>query len=590
MIRTLRVLLLEDDSADAELIELELRRGSLTINFLRVESREEFVRLLTDYKPQLILSDFSLRGFNGTAALRLAQEACPDIPFILVTGVLGEEQAVEWLKMGGTDVVLKQHLMRLNPAIERALREADEKLERNRVQEALLRSEEQYRQVVESVNDAIISVDARSTILFSNSGAARIFGYEVAEMQGKSLTMLMPEFFRPVHREAMKRYVKTGVRHMNWTGVEMTGLHKDGHEFPLEVSISELRQNDTLTFTGIIRDITERRWAEAANLRLAAIVESSDDAIIGKTVNGTIVSWNAAARRIFGYTEEEVKGRSISILARPERADEIAAILEASKTGDRIQHYVTECVRKDGTRIDVSLTISPIKNRSGKLVGSSTIARDITDRKQAEEILRESEQKYRALFNNLNDAVFLYEIGENGTPGRFIEVNDSACRMLNYDRSEMLLKTRLDIEDERRTRELTEMVERGSAAEGLRFNSLLRPRTGEPIHVEISAHLFSLKGSRVVLSIARDITQRKRTEEEREKLIHDLQEALAQVKTLVGLLPICAWCKKVRDDEGYWEDVESYLQKHSQIDFSHGICPDCARKYKGEFIAKRGRH
>ena len=162
---------------------------------------------------------------------------------------------------------------------------------------------------------------------------------------------------------------------------------------------------DERIFVGIIRDITERKRAEEALSRLAAIVESSEDAIVGKTLDGTIMSWNAGAERMFGYSAEEVKGRHISMLAPPDRPCEVPAILERIKRGERVDHFETVRVRKDGRRIDVSVTISPIKDAAGKVLGASAIKRDITEQKRANE-------EIRAMTQQLWQAAKLASVGE----------------------------------------------------------------------------------------------------------------------------------------------------------------------------------
>src|ERR1700687_518167 len=133
----------------------------------------------------------------------------------------------------------------------------------------------------------------------------------------------------------------------------------------------------------ILVDITDRKLAEEASLRLAAIVESSDDAIISKDMNGTITSWNGGAERLYGYTAEEIVGKPISALIPSDHPDDFPAIMGRLRRGERIEHYETVRVCKDGRRVDVSLTISPVRNAEGKIIGASKIARDITERKQA---------------------------------------------------------------------------------------------------------------------------------------------------------------------------------------------------------------
>jgi len=194
----------------------------------------------------------------------------------------------------------------------------------------------------------------------------------------------------------------------------------------------------------------QEQLLRAGRLRLAAIVESSDDAIIGKDLNGIITDWNDGAARIYGYSAEQAIGKPISILAPPERPDEILQIMERVRRGERIEHYETVRLTRTGKRIQVSLTVSPIRDEVGHIVGASAAARDITERKRAAE--------------------------------------------------------------------------------------------------------------------------------ERERLVTDLQAALSKVKLLSGFLPICAVCKKIRNDHGYWEQVEIYIRDHSEAEFSHAICPDCFRE------------
>src|SRR6185369_12629787 len=154
----------------------------------------------------------------------------------------------------------------------------------------------------------------------------------------------------------------------------------------------------------VVRDLGELKRVEEARLRLAAIVESSDDAIIAKDLQGIITDWNSGAQRIFGYAAEEVIGRSVTLLIPPERMEEEALILSKLRKGERIDHFETVRVRKDGKRIDISLTTSPIKDKQGRTIGASKIARDITERKQTEEALRKSEEAHRLLSESLRDA------------------------------------------------------------------------------------------------------------------------------------------------------------------------------------------
>ena len=171
----------------------------------------------------------------------------------------------------------------------------------------------------------------------------------------------------------------------------------DGSRIILRVNIDPLYDiNGRLCGAiNVFEDVTDLKQAEQASRRLAAIVESSEDAIISKDLNGIITSWNQAAEQLFGYTAEEVIGKPVTLLIPPERHDEEPGILERIRRGERIEHYETVRRRKDGSLLDISLTVSPIRDAKGNIVGASKIARDITRRKRVEVALRESEQRLR---------------------------------------------------------------------------------------------------------------------------------------------------------------------------------------------------
>ena len=257
---------------------------------------------------------------------------------------------------------------------------------RKLAEEALRESEESYRILAETASDAIIRIDENSTIQFVNTAAERIFGYATEEMIGQSLTMLMPEEMRQKHRAGLARYMRTGKRNLNWESIEVPARHKTGRLFPLEISFGEYHSEEKRFFIGIARDISKRKQTEKATAHLAAIVESSDDIIISKDLDGIITSWNKGAEKIYGYTAAEVIGKPMTILIPSNLVNEEPQILDRIKRGEVIDHYETVRRRKNGTELDVSLTISPIRDEAGKIIGASKIARDITERRQSEEL------------------------------------------------------------------------------------------------------------------------------------------------------------------------------------------------------------
>jgi PAS domain S-box-containing protein len=327
MLDQLHLLIVDDSEDDALLILRALEKEDFKLFHQRVQNAAELNAALDGRAWDIILSDYSMPGFTGTHALELCRQKAFDAPFIIVSGRIGEEVAVDMMKAGASDYVMKDDLPRLAPAVTRELRASHE------------------------------------------------------------------------------------------------------------------------------RKI--RRQAQLAMAHLAAIVETCDDAIISQTLGGTILSWNSGAERMFGYTAEDMVGESSENLVPQEQHHEISAIRDVIEHGRRVERIETRRLRRDGTLMEVSITVSPIKNSDGHVHGASTVLRDITERKQQEK--------------------------------------------------------------------------------------------------------------------------------ERLRLIDELTEALRHVKTLNGLLPICASCKKIRNDSGYWEQVETYIRSRSNAEFTHGICPDCVRVLYPEY-------
>jgi PAS domain S-box-containing protein len=277
-------------------------------------------------------------------------------------------------------------------------REAEERARRLLEEEAARRAaeraaaeigaqREQLRVTLASIGDAVIVTDAEGRVTFLNPVAAALTGWDAAEAEGRPL----PEVFRIINEETrlpaedpVPRVLREGVvvGLANHTAL----VARDGREYAIEDSAAPIRDGGGIVGGAVLvfRDVTEARRAVEARLYLAAIVESSDDAIIGKTLDGRIASWNRGAERLYGYTAEEAVGKPLSLLIPPDHPDELPTILERVRRGEYIEHFETARVRKDGSRVDVSLTISPVRDAGGRIIGASKIARDISARKEEE--------------------------------------------------------------------------------------------------------------------------------------------------------------------------------------------------------------
>jgi PAS domain S-box-containing protein len=244
--------------------------------------------------------------------------------------------------------------------------------------------------IITSSDDAIISKDLNGVISSWNEGARRMFGYEASEIVGHSILRLIPP---ELHHEEdfILAKIRSGERIEHF---ESTRLRKNGERFPISVTISPIKEESgrIVGASKIARDISDRRQADESRYRLAAIVDSADDAIISKDLNGIITSWNHGARRLFGYEPEEIIGQSILRLIPENLQHEEAEILRKLSAGQKIEHYETTRVGKNGETHEVSITISPIRNRHGEVVGGSKIARDVSDRKKIERMAIEAEK------------------------------------------------------------------------------------------------------------------------------------------------------------------------------------------------------
>ncbi len=272
--------------------------------------------------------------------------------------------------------------------------------------ETLRDSEERLLTILETAVEGIIMIDERGLIEAFNPAAEKIFGRPAAEVIGQNVKLLMPEPYRREHDGYLENYRESGQAKIIGIGREVTGQRKDGTTFPMELSVSELHLASRRMFTGFVRDITERKEAEKVLLHYAALVEFSDDAIIGKTLEGRVTSWNRGAEIIFGYTREEMVGQLISRLIPEDRLAEEPGILEKIRRGESVDHYETIRRRKDGKLIDISVTVSPIRDAAGKIIGASKVARDITERKRLEkEIIEISSREQQRIGQDLHDGL-----------------------------------------------------------------------------------------------------------------------------------------------------------------------------------------
>ncbi len=297
------------------------------------------------------------------------------------------------------------------PAFDKQIPVSEQSEEKKR----LLEQTAQIRaQLIELAHDAIIVRDPTSTIIYWNRGAEELYGWTAQEAMGQVTHNLLSTRF-PVSREAVDALLATGEQ---WVG-DLVHTTKDGRQVIVESRqvVTHKSHNQLIAILEINRDITEHKQQEQKNsLLLAAIVETSDDAIISKTLDGIITSWNFAAERMFGYTSQEAVGKHIFLIIPPDRRGEEDMILSKLRKGEHIDHFETVRMCKDGTRLNISLSISPLKNKEGQIIGASKIARNITERKRLQQNLQFLSNASKVLSSSLDYKTTLQTIANLAVP------------------------------------------------------------------------------------------------------------------------------------------------------------------------------
>jgi len=402
-----------------------------------------------------------------------------------------------------------------------ALRERQKRAE---AEEGVREAASYARSIIEAAPDALIAISPDGKITDVNEAAEHETGIPRDRLIGSDFTSHLTE---PDEARA------------GFQNVLEKGVVRD---FPLTLKRASGETRDVLYSGTVYRDaageprgvlvaahdVTEAKKAQAQVARLAAIVTSSQDAIFTKDLDDVVTSWNAAAEALYGYSAQEMIGTDVGVLTPPGREGEPRQLVERVRQGERISGFETQRKRKDGSLVDVSLTLSSIRDDAGNIVAVSVIGHDITERKRAEREVRESEEKFAAAFSGSPDLLSITRISD----GTILEVNEGYERLLGYARAESVGKTTDELsiwaDPAGRTEFIRRLTESGEVTD---FETTLRRKDGTLVPVIDSARTFDLQGEACVLSVVHDITERKRAE-------GALQKSEERLRLEVSRMPI----------------------------------------------------
>jgi PAS domain S-box-containing protein len=365
--------------------------------------------------------------------------------------------------------------------------------------------------LLEAAPDAIVCVDAVGRIALVNAQAERLFGYARDELVGQQVELLVPDAARAGHPRHRAGYVADPAPRPMGAGMELEGRRRDGTTFPAEISLSAADTEQGILVYAAVRDVTDRRVAAATAAQLASIIQSSHNAVISKTLDLKIITWNPAAERVYGYTAEEAIGRSTHMLIREPDRERERQVVAAVTRGERVEQYEAWRVRKDGTLVEVSLMMSPLSDRTGAIIGVATVTQDLTERQRAD-------ARFRGLMEAAPDAIVCVN-----AEGRIELVNAQTERTFGYGRDELVGRpVEILVPDQARHlhpgHRTGYVADPGPRPMGTGMQLSGRRRDGTTFPAEVSLAPMDTEEGLLVIAMVRDVTERLDFLAERERL------------------------------------------------------------------------
>jgi PAS domain S-box-containing protein len=528
----IKVLIIEDSDDAALLTTRELKRAAYEPAFERVETEEEMLAALEEQSWDIIICDHRLPQFSSLAALRIYRKLGLDIPFIVVSGAISEEDAVQTMKAGAHDYVMKNNLSRLVPAIERELKEAETRARRRNAEEQIHASHRQLLDILEFLPDATFVVDKDRKIIAWNMAIEELTGAKKEEMLGKGdyeyaipfygtrTPMLVDLVFEPVI-EAHTKYNAVERRGRTVYGegfIPVMGGERGAYFWGIASPLFDGR-GEVIGAIESVRDVTDKKTTEEAlrksEEKYRSIVENAIEGIFQATPEGQFISVNPALARMGGFESPEEMIASLTDISRQlyvhqEDRERYRRIIVEKGV---VKNFEAQVYRKDGSIIWTSTNSRAVKDATGRITHFEGTTEDITPRKRAEEVLLKSETKYKTLFENANDAIFLVK------DNMFVDCNTRTLEIFRCTREQILgqLPYRFSPPLQAGGKDSKEeaLEKMGAAlADNPQFFEWQHIRyDGTPFYANVSLNAIKLDDEPFIQAIVRDITDRKRAEE-----------------------------------------------------------------------------
>ena len=551
--------MVDDSEDDVLLIIRDLKRGGYTPVYERVQTAASMKKALQEKQWDIILCDYKMPKFDAPAALALLKETNTDIPTIIISGTIGEETAIECMRLGARDYFMKSNLSRLCAAIDRELEEAEVRNKQKQAEsqkeaalEELRQSEEKYRTILENMQDAYFEVDLAGNFTFFNDAVCRDFGYSKEELMGMNYRQYTDHDNARKLFQAYNKVYTSGkpLKEISW---QIT--RKDGSKKYIEGSVSLIKdsQGKPTGFKGIDHDITERKRTEQelreSEKYFKEITENSSDIIIIMDKNGDIKYGSRSVERFIGYKPEEIIGRSAFEFIYPDDVERAVddfgnaiLIIDSVVAGEyRIVHKDGSVGHFDG--LGKNLLDNPA------IAGFVINMRDITERKQVEERLRKSEELYTRLVDTIPDIIVHTDL-----EGKILFINDYALQISGYSRGEIEDHNMLTFipseEHNRLIQDISLMLERSL---GPREYHLL-VKDGRKIPLEINGDVLRNEDGTPfgLVTVSRDITERKQAESQREALLEKLRVSESNLREAQEMAHLGHWIWDVKTGKVEW--------------------------------------